>query len=61
MKKMLVWKYVDLAVLPPARGITVKNAGQLCLLIQQLKFCETNRGGSRMDLLVYRYIRQLGS
>jgi len=29
VEKMLAWKYVDLAELPPARGNTVKNAGQL--------------------------------
>ena len=29
VEKMLAWKYVGLAELPPARGNTVKNAGQL--------------------------------
>jgi len=40
VEKMLAWKYVGLAELPPARGNTVKNAGQLSLTVVLIQLDE---------------------
>jgi len=48
VEKMLAWKYVDLAELPPARGNTVKNAGQLSQNIVLIQSPEVLRNQQRL-------------